>query len=121
MTYKHGSQTEGAGVQVGLQPASKMRLTGVRLWSLEEDALLRKAVAKYGGRRHWKAVAEEVKTRNHTQCQQQRAAVKKRSKGTPRKRLRSQWVATRDSRCGLAAAVAADAEARERVEAVGVV
>jgi hypothetical protein len=47
-----------------------MRLAGVRLWSPEEDEELRKAVAKYGGRRHWKAVAEEVKTRNHTQCQQ---------------------------------------------------
>jgi myb proto-oncogene protein len=40
-----------------------------REWNAQEDALLASAVATYGARK-WKDVAEEVMTRNSTQCQQ---------------------------------------------------
>ena len=38
-------------------------------WTAKEDERLRAAVLKYGARK-WKSVASEVRTRNHTQCQQ---------------------------------------------------
>jgi hypothetical protein len=46
-----------------------MDTSSPREWTPQEDALLASAVSRYGARK-WKAVAEEVTTRNSTQCQQ---------------------------------------------------
>lgn len=40
-----------------------------RKWTPEEDALLSKAVAQFGGK-NWKAIASQVPGRNHVQCLQ---------------------------------------------------
>ncbi|KAJ0399312.1 hypothetical protein P43SY_000151 [Pythium insidiosum] len=61
--------------KIAIAPSSMQKLMKTKekavpkRWTQEEDDMLRAAVAKHG-ERNWKAIAEEVPGRNHTQCLQ---------------------------------------------------